>query len=466
MVCFFCILQMKGVRKIATTGIWKISERLDNVITYTTNVEKTINNGYSKEPYCNLHNVIDYAEDDYKTEKQCFVSGINCSPKTALEEMMITKNQYAKTGGILGFHAFQSFKEGEVTPELAHKIGIKLAEEMWGDRFEVVVSTHLNTNHIHNHFVINSISFVDGKRYYDKRETYAELRRLSDQLCNEYGLSVLKEKSCKNSKINFANYQKGYVWKNNYYTTAKEDLDRAIEQAYDIKDFEELMKAMDYEIFYRYNKISIIRYPYKKNIRIERCFGDDYSIENIKERIKNTHAPRIPFIEVFGNKKYTINKDNYKKIKYKGIYGLYLHYCYLLKVFPLKYPKQKLSSQIRADIRKMDEISEEARLLVSNDLKTDEQLFLFYTNLKNQVKDLTKNRSKLWYQKKKEKSSERQIELSKQIEEINEKLVPMRKKVILCDKIIKRCKKMEQNLSDNTDEKVKGKEVDKNELIR
>ena len=335
MVCFFCILQMKGVRKIATTGIWKISERLDNVITYTTNIEKTINNGYSKEPYCNLHNVIDYAEDDYKTEKQCFVSGINCSPKTALEEMMITKNQYAKTGGILGFHAFQSFKEGEVTPELAHKIGIKLAEEMWGDRFEVVVSTHLNTNHIHNHFVINSISFVDGKRYYDKRETYAELRRLSDQLCNEYGLSVLKEKSCKNSKINFANYQKGYVWKNNYYTTAKEGLDRAIEQAYDIKDFEELMKAMDYEIFYRYNKISIIRYPYKKNIRIERCFGDDYSIENIKERIKNTHAPRIPFIEVFGNKKYTINKDNYKKIKYKGIYGLYLHYCYLLKVFPL-----------------------------------------------------------------------------------------------------------------------------------
>lgn len=453
---------MKGVRKIATTGIWKISERLDNVITYTTNVEKTINNGYSKEPYCNLHNVIDYVENDYKTEKQYFVSGINCSPKTALEEMIVTKNQYAKTKGILGFHAFQSFKEGEVTPELAHKIGIKLAEEMWGDRFEVVVSTHLNTNHIHNHFVINSVSFVDGKRYYDKRETYAELRRLSDQLCKEYGLSVLREKVCKNSKINFENYQKGYTEKNNYYTIAKEDLDRAIEQAYDINDFEELMKAMDYEIFYRYNKISIKRYPYKKNIRIERCFGNDYSIEKIKERIKNTDAPRIPFIEVFGNQKYIINKENYKKPKYKGFYGLYLHYCYLLKVFPIKYPKQKLSPQIRADIRKMDKISEEAKLLVSNNLKTDEQFFLFYEDIKKQVEDLTKKRSKLWYEKKKHKEKD----LSKEIDEINNKLIPLRREVGLCDEIIKRCKKIEQNLSENTDDKNKRKEVDKNEFIR
>ena len=98
----------------------------------------------------------------------------------AFEEMKITKESFNKTEGTQGFHAFQSFKEGEVTPEQCHEIGLKLAEEMWGDRFEVVVSTHLNTNHYHNHFEINSVSFKDGKRYYDKRETYAELRRLSD----------------------------------------------------------------------------------------------------------------------------------------------------------------------------------------------------------------------------------------------------------------------------------------------
>lgn len=96
---------------MATTGIWKITERLDNVINYTTNVEKTINGEYTKEPYCNLHNVIEYVEADYKTEKQFYVSGINCEKDTALEEMTITKKHFNKTDGILGFHAFQSFAE-------------------------------------------------------------------------------------------------------------------------------------------------------------------------------------------------------------------------------------------------------------------------------------------------------------------------------------------------------------------
>ena len=93
MVCSFFIPKKKGVRKIATTGIWKIEKRLDNVIDYTTNIEKTINSDYGKDSYYDLHNVIDYVEADYKTEKQFYVSGVNCNPKTALEEMTITKEQ-------------------------------------------------------------------------------------------------------------------------------------------------------------------------------------------------------------------------------------------------------------------------------------------------------------------------------------------------------------------------------------
>lgn len=449
---------------MATTGIWKIGKRLDNVLVYTTNIEKTKNSEYTKEPYCNLHNVIEYVEADYKTEKQLYVTGINCEVETALQEMMITKESFNKTGGILGFHAFQSFKEGEVTPELAHKIGVKLAEEMWGDRFEVVVSTHLNTKHYHNHFVINSVSFIDGKRYYDKRETYAELRKISDSICEEYGLSKLKEKSCKRSKINYANYQKGNFEKNNYYTKAKEDLDRAIEQAYDYKDFCNLMKAMDYEVMIRYDKISIRRKGYKKNIRIERYFGEDYSIDRINERIETTYAPRIPFIEVFGNVKYEIDKKTYTKPKHKGFYGLYLHYCYLLKVFPVKNPKQRLSAEIRADIRKMDKISEEARLLVSNDLKTNEQFFCFKEEKEKRLKELTDKRYELWYKHKKTNSVEEKEILSSQIDEINKELNPIRKEVVLCDDILTRSKEIEEKLSQ--EEKEQGKEVKNNECIR
>lgn len=453
---------------MATTGIWKISERLDNVIKYTTDVEKTLNGSYSSENYYSLHNVIEYAEADYKTEKQFYVSGLNCSPETALEEMIITKKQFNKTNGILGFHAFQSFKEGEVTPEQAHAIGVKLAEEMWGDRFEVVVSTHLNTNHYHNHFVINSVSFVDGKRYYDKRETYAELRRISDSICEEYGLSVLKEKACRNSKINYANYSKGTIERNNYYTIAKEDLDRAISQAYSYQDFEKLMKAMDYELFYRANKLSIRRSPYKKNIRVERYFGSDYSIDKITERIENTHSTRIPFIEEYGRKKKVYNKPTYNKEKRKGIYGLYIHYCYLLKVFPKKYPYQKLPPSIRADVRKMDRISEETKLLVRNNLKTNEQFFSFKEQKSKLLTDLLDKRSKLWYKHKKSKSKVEKDQLKKEIDEINKQIEPIRKEVVLCKEIEERTPKLEQNVNEfnQEQENQSRKEVDKNELIR
>jgi len=452
---------------MATTGIWKIDKRLDNVIDYTTNVEKTKNNEYGKATYYDLHNVIDYVEADFKTEKQFYVSGINCSPKTAYDEMIITKESFNKTGGIQGFHAFQSFKEGEITPEQCHEIGVRLAEEMWGDRFEVIVSTHLNTNHYHNHFVINSVSFKDGKRYYDKRETYAELRRLSDSLCEEYGLSVLKEKPTRNSKINFANYQKGNTNKVNYYTIAKEDLDRAIGMATSFYDFEDLMKAMDYEVIHRANKISIRRYPYKKNIRIERYFGEDYSIDRIKERIDEEHIPRVPFIEEYKNKsKPKYNASYYKRRKPKGIYALYIHYCYLLKVFPKKYPYQRLSPAIRADVRKMEDISKEARLLVSNNLKTNEQFFSFREDKKKRLDDLMDQRSKLWYKHKKSNSKEEKEIISKQISELNKEINPLRKEVVLCDEILERSKKIESNLQELREDEEKGKEEKQNEHIR
>lgn len=446
---------------MATTGIWKIEKRLDHVITYTTDAEKTINEEYSN--YYDLHQVIDYVEADYKTEKQLYVSGINCMVETVYEDMLLTKQRFSKTDGILGFHAFQSFKEGEVTPELAHEIGVKLAKEMWGDRFEVIVSTHLNTSHYHNHFVINSVSFKDGKRYYDKRETYAELRRLSDSLCEEYGLSVLKEKTCRNSKINYANYQKGNTERVNYYTIAKEDLDRAIAQAYSYSDFETLMKAMDYELIYRAGKLSIRREPYKKNIRVARYFGEDYSIENITERIKTIQAPRIPFIEEFGNKKVNY-KIEYKKAKHKGFYALYLHYCYLLKVFPTKYPYKKLSPEVRADMKRLDNFSEEAKLLVSNQIETNEQFFLFKRDKEKELHILEDARHDLWYKHKKSKSKDEKEQILEKIEILNQEINPLRKEVKLCDEIEERMTKVINNLNSVYEEK--GKEVEKDEHIK
>ena len=126
---------------MATTSIWKVGKRLDKVIKYTTNPEKTEDKNYSESWYRDLHNTVEYIKADFKAEKQFYVTGINCSEDNALEEMKATKKKFGKERGILAYHAFQSFAEGEVTPEQAHKIGIQLAEELWGDRFEVIVST-------------------------------------------------------------------------------------------------------------------------------------------------------------------------------------------------------------------------------------------------------------------------------------------------------------------------------------
>ena len=144
---------------MATTKIWKVENRLDHVMDYTTNEEKTKNeyleNGV--DVYDSIRQVMMYATNADKTEKQFYTTGINCDVDSAVEEMRNAKDFWHKTDGILAFHAEQSFKENEVTPEIAHEIGVRLAEEMWGDRFQVVVSTHLNTKHLHNHFVINSV---------------------------------------------------------------------------------------------------------------------------------------------------------------------------------------------------------------------------------------------------------------------------------------------------------------------
>jgi len=437
---------------MATIGLWKVETRLDRVINYVANEEKTINEDFIKD----LHRVINYTLDVYKTEQQYFSTGINCGVDTAYKEMIGTKKEFSKTGGILAFHGFQSFKEGELTPEVAHEIGVKLAEELWGDRFEVVVSTHINTNHIHNHFVINSVSFKDGKRYYDKRSTYAEIRHVSDSLCAEYGLSVLDEKPCRNSKINYANYYKGVAIRSTYHSTTKEDIDRAIAQAYDYKDFLNLMRAMNYEIINRYGKLSVKRPPYKRNIRIERSFGDEYSISNIQTRIEEEHMTRTPFPEARGVFKMFINRPEHKNKKIGGIYGLFLYYCYLLGKFPQEYPSKRLPPSIRADVKKMERISEETKLLVSQKIETYEQFLEYKNSINSQFNELKGKRELLWQKEKWVKTELEKENIRSVIEELNVEIYSLRKEVELCDGIEERLPII----------KSKVKKIDEEEIVK
>ena len=165
------------------------------MVDYAANPEKT--------EYGALSQALHYAGNDAKTtltESAKLVSGIHCRPETAWADMRAVQRKFGKTEGVVAMHAYQSFQPGEVTPEQCHAIGVELARQVWGGRFQVLVATHMNTHCLHNHFVINAVSYVDGKKYEQRRSQYAELRAASDAICRKYRLSVLEQPDGKTSR--------------------------------------------------------------------------------------------------------------------------------------------------------------------------------------------------------------------------------------------------------------------------
>lgn len=456
---------------MATTSLWKVEGRIDKVINYATNKEKTLNDNYNKDEENVSYNsdqlktLIHYAANPDKTEKKFFETGINCEVESSYEEMIDTKKFYNKLDGILAYHGYQSFVEGEVTPQIAHEIGIKLAKEIWGDKFEVVVTTHLNTHCLHNHFVVNSVSFKDGKKYYSNRTNTAIIRHTSDEICKEYGLSTLEEKPCKKSKINFDNYYKKYQQKDNYHNTTKRDIDLAIRQAYSFDDFLFLMKKLDYEVIFRADKISVRKFNRNKNIRLVRSFGEDYTIENIKRRILEETAVRVPFIEDYYRKVSFPFEKRHKRAKIKGFIALYYHYCYLLKVFPTKVPQQRLPASVRADVIRMEELSKEAKLLVKNNIKDENQLNDYIDNANLKIKELLSKRRNLWEVRKETQDEQEKTNIGYNISIYTEQIQKLREEVRLCNDIKTRIPKIDKNL-DELDNQEKHEREKKQEKIK
>ena len=445
---------------MATTKIWKVQKRLDHVINYATNEEKTKNNysEYGMDEFDSIRQVMTYTTNPDKTEKQFYTTGINCEVKYAVKQMQFVKTLYGKENGILAFHAYQSFNEGEVTPEIAHEIGVKLANEMWGDRFQVVVSTHLNTQHLHNHFVINSVSFKDGKKYYSNLTNTALLRKTSDEICEEYGLNVLKEKTCK-SGINFENFYKKSMRDSDYYKFAKEDIDYAIKHSYTLKQFQQMLVSMGYNYYYRADKLSVRREPYKRNIRVERAFGEEYSLENIKRRILENDYIRqeriIPY-KVMGYRLFITRDKLRKKYKPKGIVALYYYYKYLLKLYTRNNIQYKLTPEMRAEVKKMDEYSERIRFLCKYKIETMSDVDNIKEQKNEELQKILNIRNRLYYKRQKLDSEIEKDGVTKEIINVTSGLTKVRKEIKLCYEIYYKVPKMKEQIKE-VDEKEKQK---------
>ena len=449
---------------MATTKIWKVQKRLDHVINYATNEEKTKNNNskYEMDEFDSIRQVMTYATNPDKTEKQFYTTGINCEVKDAVKQMQFVKTFYGKENGILAFHAYQSFNEGEVTPEIAHEIGVKLANEMWGDRFQVVVSTHLNTQHIHNHFVINSVSFKDGKKYYSNLTNTALLRKISDEICEEYGLSVLKEKNCK-SGINFENFYKKSMRDSDYYKFAKEDIDYAIEHSWSYKEFLKRLKEMGYEVYFRANKISVRMYPHKRNIRIERVFGEEYAIENIKNKICSRYPSREEVIKPKTYDKRLFYKGSVKKLrKPKGIIALYYYYRYLIKLYTRNNTQYKLTPKMREEVKKMDEYSEKIRFLCKYKIETMSDVDNVKEKKQEEMQNILNKRNRLYYKRQKLDNENEKDSVTKEIINVTSVLQKVRKEIRLCDDIydsVPRMKKQIKEVDEKENENAKEKKL-------
>ena len=219
---------------MATTSIWRVRGPVRGVLNYIENEEKTKGSPpdvvVQKEPDT-IEKLIAYAGREEATNQRQYVTGINCSPDHATVEMNAVKRKFGKTDGVIAYHGYQSFAQGEITPDQAHQIGIRLANELWGSRYQVVVATHLDKqSHLHNHFLVNTVSFKDGKKYHRTKEDYRMMRMVSDRLCREANLSVIR-KGAVDKSVHYSEWDAERQGKPTYRAMIRADIDRAMKRS-------------------------------------------------------------------------------------------------------------------------------------------------------------------------------------------------------------------------------------------
>lgn len=431
---------------MATTAIWAVKYSLKDVLDYAANPMKTENKDFEDYQFQGLENVINYTTDDLKTEKQFYVSGVNCDVKNVFEQMTMTKKAAHKEDGVLAFHGYQSFASGEVTAEMAHAIGEELAQKMWGDEFEVLVTTHLDKAHFHNHFVVNSVSWTTHKRFLNKHKDYDKLRRLSDELCRKYRLSVIDNpKKGKHYSEWLAEKQKIPTRR----SLMKDDVDRAINNAMTFTQFIRYLKSMGYEVKTNVKYIAIRPPGSEKFFRLHNLTKDkSYSEENIKLRILNNDIGFQEPIQKTKPKTYHYQGYMKKSKKITGFRALYVRYMFEMGILPKNAPnKKRVHFLLREDLRYMDKITEETTLLCKKRIETIDDLEQAETLVNNQLNQLIKERRCVYNKIRRCRNPDTKEKLQKDVATLSEEIKGLRKEVKLYEDIKVRSVTMKNKLT-------------------
>ena len=433
---------------MAVTKIWNIRGRAESPLEYIANPEKTQREFTDAQKQA-LEDVIAYAANEDKTEKLFYTTGINCSVECARDQFDITKLSFNKHDGNVAYHAYQSFAPGEVTPDEAHAIGVQLARDRWGDRFQMVVATHTNSHCVHNHIVINSVSFKDGIKFHDCRDTYRQLRETSDRICLEHNLSIVDKPRGKSVSQYVHKMEKAGM--PTRYNVARQAIDESLALSLTIEEFKSELGRRGYN--YRFDpqrKYWTITPPgWTKPIRIHQL-GSDYTRESIERRIyendPSVRQERIRQSYRMPNQ-YNLRRRIDRIIGRSGLEKLYLRYCYELGYLP-KYRQNptKLHILLKEDLLKCEQYSEQAKLLAKYHVNTGEDLSLLMEKIEAKITELTADRNDLRNMIRRVKPDIDVDQGKVQIAELTTEIKELRRELRICGQVQERSDHVRENL--------------------
>lgn len=412
---------------MAYTKVFAIRARLDDRIKYAVNGEKT-----------ELDERIVYTADPEKTDTVRFVTTLNCrSAEIAFDAMQKTKKKYKKTGGVLGYHFIQSFAPGEVTPEQAHEIGCEFARRLFGDDFEVVIGTHLDKDHLHNHIVVNSVSRMDGHKYHSSPESYYnDVRGISDTLCRKNDLSVITPQS---KGKHYAEWKAEHEGKPTVRGIIRADIDAIIEQAYTYDSFLMLLRRNSYEVNRSpKRKYTTVRPPgSKRAVRLD-SLGEGYTEADVLARLSQQRRGGMapPIVTTHAVRHYRVKGKltAIRKKKITGFHALYLRYLYLLRG-PRKNKTAKLPFSVRREVIHLEQYERQFRYLFKNEITTADELEQRIRVLEWDIRLLEDERTPLYRERRNAKDEETQARYSAEIERKTVALREKRGELRLCRRI-------------------------------
>ena len=405
---------------MAYDKIIPIRRRLDHCLAYAANEHKT-----------DLAAALHYIGNERKTAPPhagSLRTGINCTVETAYAEMQATKRRWDKCGGILGYHIIHSYAPGEVTPQEAHAAGVEFARRLLGERYEAVVATHLDREHLHCHIVFNSVSLVDGSKYRsDFKSYFGTLRGTSNAVSRERGLSVIEPE---HEGRHYAEWVAEKRGRPTVRGMVRADVDAALLRSRSFSDFLARLRAQGYEVRTEGKYLAVRPSGSSRYVRLK-SLGEDYTEAAIRTRLAVPRAERQlpqPDKPPRKVKRYRVYAPMPPCKKIKGFHALYLYYVYLLRG---KTPKRSrpVPFTIRQEAAKLRRYQRQFRFLRENRIETVQELSMLHDALQAQIDALTERRKGLYEWKR------RGMDVTREISAVNERLRQARRSLNLCRSI-------------------------------